>query len=72
MLVRCKEQQQGLEGNELVYYSIDHAKNEWRKISTITESATGPSWIIQSQVRDSYAHGNFEVIVHEGKLTSLA
>ena len=37
------------------------------KISTITESATGPGWIIQSQVRDSYAHGNFEVIVYEGK-----
>ncbi len=55
-----------LEGNQLVHYSKDHAKNEWRKVSVITDVATSAGWIIQSRVSDSLLHGNFEVVVCEG------
>ena len=55
-----------LKGNQLAHYSKDHAKNEWHKISVITDAATNAGWIIQSGIRDSQLHGNFEVVVNEG------
>ena len=55
-----------LEGNQLVHYWKDHTKNEWDRGAVISDRATSPGWIIQSRIRDG-RHGNFEVVVCEGK-----
>jgi Tc toxin complex TcA C-terminal TcB-binding domain len=55
-----------LENNKLVHYSKDHTKNGWDRGAVITDRATSAGWIIQSRIRDGQ-HGNFEVVVCEGK-----
>ena len=55
-----------LEGKQLVHYWKDHTKNEWDRGAVISDRATSPGWIIQSRIRDG-RHGNFEVVVCEGK-----
>ncbi len=55
-----------LEGNQLVHYWKDHTKNRWDRGAVISDRATSPGWIIQSRIRDG-RHGNFEVVVCEGK-----
>src|SRR6202022_1231716 len=56
-----------LEGHQLVHYF--HHKPDvnrpWQRGQTITDSATGPGCIIQSDFRGG-DHGNFEVVVPEG------
>ncbi|MEG3838650.1 hypothetical protein [Microcoleus sp. herbarium14] len=55
-----------LEGNKLVHYSKKHTENKWERGAVITDSATSSGWMIQSRIRDGQ-HGNFEVVVCEGK-----
>ena len=55
-----------LEGKQLVHYWKDHTKNGWQRGAVISDRATSPGWIIQSRIRDG-RHGNFEVVVCEGK-----
>ncbi len=55
-----------LEGNQLVHYWKDHTKNGWDRGAVLSDRATSPGWIIQSRIRDG-RHGNFEVVVCEGK-----
>jgi hypothetical protein len=55
-----------LEGNQLVHYWKDHTKNQWNRGAVISDRATSSGWIIQSRIRDG-RHGNFEVVVCEGK-----
>ncbi len=56
-----------LEGNELWHYWHDNSDVNlpWRRGQLITNRATGPACIIQSDFR-SGDHGNFEVVVLEG------
>lgn len=55
-----------LEGNQLVHYWKDHTKNKWNRVAVISDRATSSGWIVQSRIRDGQ-HGNFEVVVCEGK-----
>ena len=55
-----------LEGSQLVHYWKDNAKNIWNRGKVITDTATSSGWIVQSRVRDSQFHGNFEVVACEG------
>ena len=55
-----------LEGSQLVHYWKDNAKNIWNRGKVITDTATSCGWIVQSRVRDSQFHGNFEVVACEG------
>ncbi len=58
-----------LEGNNLVHYFKvnDDINSPWQRGVTITGQATGPGCIMQSSF-SSGEHGNFEVIVPEGKI----
>ncbi|MBP6389380.1 MAG: DUF4185 domain-containing protein [Flavobacteriales bacterium] len=55
-----------LEGNELVHYFRDNSGSpaQWQRAGVITDRATGPGCIIQSDFGSE--HGNFEVVVLEG------
>jgi hypothetical protein len=57
-----------LQGNDLVHYWHDNGnvKYTWVRGQVITHDATGPGCIIQSDFR-SGSHGNFEVVVPEGR-----
>ena len=56
------------EGNEIVHYFNDNSEVNvpWRRGQTISTRATGPASIIQSSLK-SGDHGNFEVVVQEGR-----
>jgi hypothetical protein len=56
-----------LEGTRLIHYFRDNADvtSPWQRGQTITEAATSPASIIQSDFK-SGDHGNFEVVVREG------
>jgi hypothetical protein len=51
---------------QLVHYWKDDSVTEWQRGLVITDEATGSASLIQSEVRDSAEHGNFEVVVQEG------
>jgi hypothetical protein len=57
-----------LQGHDLVHYWHDNgnANYTWVRGQVITQAATGPGCMIQSDFR-SGAHGNFEVVVPEGR-----
>ena len=57
-----------LQGSDLVHYWHDNASVDftWVRGQIITHKATGPGCIIQSDFR-SGSHGNFEVVVPEGR-----
>jgi hypothetical protein len=57
-----------LQGNDLVHYWHDNGnvQHTWVRGQVITHSATGPGCIIQSDFRGG-SHGNFEVVVPEGR-----
>jgi hypothetical protein len=57
-----------LEGSELVHYFHDNSdvNRPWQRAQTISANATSPGCIIQSDFR-SGDHGNFEVVVLEGR-----
>jgi hypothetical protein len=56
-----------LKGNELWHYWHDNSdvSKPWAQGQRITDRATGPGWIIQSDIRNGW-NGNFEVVVPEG------
>lgn len=56
-----------LEGTDLVHYSADNSTPAptWTRIAVITNQASGPGWIIQSNFY-SFGHGHLEVVVPEG------
>jgi hypothetical protein len=58
-----------LQGHDLVHYwhpngSVDYT---WVRGQVITQNATGPGCLIQSDFRGG-SHGNFEVVVPEGRM----
>jgi hypothetical protein len=57
-----------LQGNDLVHYWHDNGNVQytWVRGQVITHNATGPGCIIQSDFRGG-SHGNFEVVVPEGR-----
>jgi len=57
-----------LQGNDLVHYWHDNGnvQHTWVRGQVITHSASGPGCLIQSDFR-SGNHGNFEVVVPEGR-----
>jgi len=57
-----------LQGSDLVHYWHDNGNVQytWVRGQVITHNATGPGCIIQSDFR-SGSHGNFEVVVPEGR-----
>jgi hypothetical protein len=57
-----------LEGNKLVHYWHDNSdvNKPWQRAQIITDHATGTGCIIQSDFGDG-EHGNFEVVVLEGR-----
>jgi hypothetical protein len=57
-----------LQGNDLVHYWHDNGnvQHTWVRGQVITHAATGPGCLIQSDFR-SGSHGNFEVVVPEGR-----
>ena len=57
-----------LQGSDLVHYwrDNDHIQYTWVRGQVITHKATGPGCMIQSDFR-SGSHGNFEVVVPEGR-----
>ena len=57
-----------LQGNDLVHYWHDNGNVNytWVRGQVITHAATAPGCLIQSDFR-SGAHGNFEVVVPEGR-----
>ncbi len=57
-----------LQGNDLVHYWHDNGnvQHTWVRGQVITHAATGPGCLIQSDFR-SGGHGNFEVVVPEGR-----
>jgi hypothetical protein len=57
------------EGNEIVHYWHDSSKptSPWQRGEVISNQATGPACLIQSDFRfGSGQHGNFEMVVLEG------
>src|SRR5262249_14218741 len=56
-----------LEGHQLVHYFHDNSDVNlpWQRAQTITDRATGPGCIIQSDFHGG-DHGNFEVVVPVG------
>lgn len=57
-----------LQGTDLVHYWHDNGNvaHTWVRGQVITHNATGPGCIIQSDFRGG-SHGNFEVVVPEGR-----
>jgi hypothetical protein len=62
-----------LEGNQLVHwfrsgdFFMTKESRPWLRAQVITTDATGPGCIIQSDYPKDAVHGNFEVVVLEGK-----
>jgi hypothetical protein len=58
-----------LEGSNLVHYFKDNSnpQNPWVPTTVISPNATSPGCIIQSTLGSSKEHGNFELVVLEGR-----
>ena len=58
------------EGSNLLHYWHDNTTRKWSRAATISNAATGPGCIIQSDFKSPdpqrVIHGNFEVVVQEG------
>jgi hypothetical protein len=54
-----------LEGNELSHWSRDNSVYEtpWNRIGLVTDKATGPASMIQSDYFDDPDHGNYEALI---------